>query len=242
MVAGLRGHQAGGAGAFLAIASDGNRYWIKTGTGGQGVRVPITEQLVGRAGALIGAPVRPVHLVYVPRAVSGWEFRKNKQLESGFAHASLDLPNSQEERKKLSYRHRDQNSIRHAGFFALYDWCWGDDMQGLVDLDDDNAFHSHDHGYFLPPGGPGWDTASLLANIGTAHELGGDGGGCDTVEVNRICNKLENLTDGDLLSVVGAIPRLWPVSDDELGTVAFYLQERAPDVAHRLRQRFGGTR
>jgi hypothetical protein len=53
---------------------------------------------------------------------------------------------------------------------ALFDWCWGGDLQGLVALSDESRYFSHDHGWYLPPNGPTWDEASLETNVDTAHD------------------------------------------------------------------------
>src|SRR5262249_28316653 len=146
MKAPLNQSTTGGSGAFLCLANDGRRYWVKTVNGPQGNRVPTTEQLVGHAGATIGAPSCSVDVIFIPKALVGWAFRPGYQLQRGFAHASLSVDNSVEE-KALNHRNRDDNSARHAAYFALYDWCWGDDLQGLIQLDRDNEFVSHDHGH-----------------------------------------------------------------------------------------------
>ena len=235
----LRPSNAGGSGAFLALTQDNERYWVKTLNNLQDQRVVITEQIVGRAGALIGAPVCPVAILYVPRALAGWEFRPGRSLEPGLAHGSLAL-DSCVERRSLKFRERDENAVRHVGYFALYDWCWGGDVQGLFDLTDDRAMHSHDHGWFLPPVGGSWTRDALFEEIDEPHELAANGAGLDLIEVERVATRLEALTREDFLSVVSAIPRAWPVTSQELEAVGVFLEHRAPRVAERLRTRFGG--
>ena len=84
----------------------------------------VTEHIVGRAGALIDAPVCEVSLVRIPEELAGWEFRPGARLQAGFAHASLAVEDALEVVGKLNYRERDDNRRRHVGVFALYDWCW----------------------------------------------------------------------------------------------------------------------
>lgn len=240
MQAALRQSSEGGSGAFLARTFDGDRYWVKTLNSPQGDRVAITEQLVGKAGSLIGAPVRPVAVVYIPKDLEGWEFRKGRRLQPGCAHGSLALANCVERKGQLPDREKDENARRHAGYFALYDWCWGGDVQALLDLTDDRALHSHDHGWFLPPIGAQWDIMCLQSEVSTPHELKQDGAGIDMIEVQRLATRLEQITQEEVLGVVTSIPRAWPVTDAELGAVAQFLHERAPEVAARMRARFGG--
>ena len=180
-------------------------------------------------------------VVYLPSAIVGWEFRPGFLIERGFAHGSRALEKCVEEKPGLGYRNMDDNAVRHPGYYALYDWCWGEDVQALLDLNADRQFFSHDHGWFLPPNGPTWDITNLQATVGNAHELANDGAGMDMVEIARVATKLESVTRGDLLEALSSIPRSWiGVTNDELEAVGAYLEERAPQVAARLRARFGG--
>ena len=237
----LQQSKLGGSGAFLGRASDDEEYWIKVLQGPQGDRVPITEQIVGRVGKLIGAPTCAVQTIYIPKAVSGWEYRDGRTLEAGCGHASLEVSGAVEEEKgNLKHRNRDANASRHAGYFALFDWCWGDDAQGLLALTRDHEFYSHDHGHFLPPGGGRWTVAALEERLEEPHEFPDDGGGLDMLAVNELVNRLEGLERGELAFALSAIPRAWPVTTDELESVGFFLEVRAPRVAERLKTRFGG--
>ena len=58
--------------------------------------------------------------------------------------------------------------------------------------------------------------------------------------VNELVNRLEGLERGELAFALSAIPRAWPVTTDELESVGFFLEVRAPRVAERLKTRFGG--
>jgi hypothetical protein len=233
--------KAGGSGTFLGKASDGNEYWIKPLNNGQGRRVPILEQIVGRAGSLIGDTCCSVAVVYIPRALEGWEFRPGLKLERGFAHASLALTNAVEVGGPPTERNRDDNAVRHVGYFALFDWCWGGDPQGLVAIDRDRAFYSHDHGVFLPPEGFDFTDTELLAKATTPHEFSADPAGLDPLEIDRVATRLESLTRTEILDVVTHIPTTWPVSNKELEHVGAFLECRAPKVAERLRARTGVT-
>ena len=79
---------AGSAGSFLVAADDGNRYWCKPLNNRQSPRVPATEQIVGRLGALIDAPVCEVELVALD-GIAGFEFTPGRLAEPGWAHGSL---------------------------------------------------------------------------------------------------------------------------------------------------------
>ena len=79
----LQQSSSGGSGAFLGLADDGYRYWIKPLNNAQGQRVPITEQIVGRAGKLVGGPTCEVRTITITDAFAGWEFRPGFTLEPG---------------------------------------------------------------------------------------------------------------------------------------------------------------
>jgi hypothetical protein len=145
LVAPLKQGNRGGSGAFLGLGSDNERYWIKPLNNLQGARVPATEQIVGRAGALLGAPTCGVRTIEIANDFAGWEFRTGRRLEPGIAHGSRHIHDAADV-AGLDRRHEDDNGRRHAYMIALFDWCWGEDVQGLVVLSDQSRFYSHDHG------------------------------------------------------------------------------------------------
>lgn len=237
----IRQGTVGGSGAFPGLTTDGREYWIKTLNNPQGPLVPATEQLVARAGVLIGAPCCAVELIQIPAAIAGWSIRPSVMLEAGLAHGSLALASAIDQPGSPGQRTSDNNAVRHVGYFALFDWCWGGDPQGLLAMDQKEAYYSHDHGWFLPPNGPAWDAASLRANVDVPHEFGDDISGLDPAEVKRIAQRLDTITRDELIGVVTNIPANWPVTNEDLEHVGAFLEVRAPVVADRLRSRFGIT-
>ena len=235
--AALQKSPSGGSGAFLGLADDGQRYWIKPLNNAQGERVPITEKIVGRMGHLLGAPTCEIRTILISEEFAGWEFRPSRKLEPGIAHASLHVEHAIFTRT-LDHRMDDDNSRRYAFLFALYDWCWGGDAQGLLAVKDENRFYSHDHGWYLPPEGKTWTIADLDANVDVPHELStkhNDIGASAAEEVARV---LEGVTKNVLQGALAAIPSVWPVTDEELEWTGFFFEKRASMVAERLRQRF----
>jgi HipA-like kinase len=237
----LRQETKGGSGAFLGLGSDQERYWIKPLNNTQGARVPVTEQIVGRTGALIGAPTCSVKTIEIPEEFVGWEFRAGRKLEAGIAHASLHVGDAADVRG-LDRRSDDDNARRHAYMMALYDWCWGGDPQGLVALADDSRFYSHDHGWYLPPTGPTWNAASLEACADVAHEFVAPPDGITAAFVNEIVEKLLAVESNQIREALCQIPVTWPVTDAELECVGFFLARRLAAVAARLAERFRGAK
>lgn len=233
----LQKSSSGGSGAFLGLADDGQRYWIKPLNNAQGERVPITEQIVGRMGNFLGAPTCEIRTIFISEEFAGWEFRPSRKLETGIAHASLHVENAIFTRA-LDHCMDDDNSRRYAFLFALYDWCWGGDAQGLLAVKDENRFFSHDHGWYLPPEGKTWTVADLDANVDVPHELSTQPNGIGASAAEEVARVLEGVTKNVLQDALAAIPSAWPVTDEELEWAGFFFEKRASMVAERVRQRF----
>lgn len=225
----------GGSLPFKGLASDGEVYWIKQVANRQSGRVPVTEQLIAGLGRLIDAPVCETPLIRIPDDFDGEVLENGTALAAGIAHASRDIAACVFDKwYKPRYRTHDDNRRRHAGYFALYDWCWGDDMQWLYDLQDDRSTYSHDHGHFLPDG-PAWTADTLAAAADLAHELDAEPAGLDDNELLRIAGRLESITRHELAQVIHRVPPEWPTSDQELEVVGAFIDFRRCPVANRLR-------
>lgn len=227
----LRQSTIGGSGSFQIAASDGQRYWCKALNNPQSQRVPITEQIVGRLGRLIGVAVCEVALVRLD-GIAGWNFRADSVVEPGWAHGSLAVDPALETRG-LAHRSEDDNARRHAGFYALHDWLLGGDPQWLQATSEDNAYYSHDHGFFLR--GPAWTGAQLALLHHEASTLSPDPSGLDADELHRLADRLESLSIDELEREISTLPAGWPVSDDELDAVVALADGRRGAVAARLR-------
>lgn len=231
----LQRDDKGSSGAFLARASDGQRWWVKPQNNLQGPKVIVTEYLVGSLGALIGAPTCEVAIIRIPEEIAGWEFRAPATLEVGLAHASrhvqdTDLVHS------LEHRQQDDNSRRHAGVFALYDWCWGSDDQWLYCHTEDHKLYSHDHGMYLP-GGPNWSEDTLTSNqVDDPHVPNYSKSGLDPTAISDIAAQLQDIDKEKLLPILRSVPTAWTATDADLEALGFFLERRAPAVAERLRQ------
>jgi len=223
----------GGSGAFLAADETDSKWWVKPLNNLQGERVAITEAIVGLVGKIIGAPVCDTAIVRISDDLAGWEFRPGATVVPGYAHASLEVSGVVEERSLL-FRERDSNSKRHVGVIALYDWCWGGDDQWLYSGPSDQELFSHDHGYFLPDTGPTWSIATLEGNVDVPHVKVCPLDGLDQQEVARVAESLRTLPQSRLIESLSLIPESWPVSDEELEAVGWFLQRRAPAVSARL--------
>lgn len=225
--------ERGGSGSFPARGSDGERWYVKPQNNHQGGRVITTEYIVSAAGRLIGAPVCEVQPVVIPPELAGHRFPSGLTLEQGVASASRAIGDAVEDRGLL-HRDRDDNRRRHAGVFALYDWCWGGDPQWLYVEPQDGKLFSHDHGWYLPPEGPEWTEDALTAHVDIDRPLGHDTAGLDADELLRLADALDALGRDELVAALSGVPESWPGAED-LESVGFFLERRAPHAACRMR-------
>jgi hypothetical protein len=213
------------------LADDGRRYWCKSLNNFQSPRVPITEQIVGRLASLIGAPACAVALIRLD-AIIGWEFRPGtgRLVEAGWAHGSVAVEPAFETRE-LRHRTDDDNRRRHCGIYALCDWLAGSDVQWLYGVDEDNAYYSHDHGFYLT--GPEWTETSLVASRDVPFTLSIPPAQLDPNELERLADALTNLTRATIEGELSTLPEDWPVTDHELNVLAEFIDyRRGPAAAH----------
>jgi hypothetical protein len=235
MVAPLGTSPGGGSGSFPCLASDGQKWFVKAPNQSQGGMVLVTEYIVGRLGRLIEAPTCRGEIIEVPSDLAGFEFQPGAKLAAGYGHGTLMISAAVEVRGTPGRRFEDDNRQRHVGIFALYDWCWGSDEQWLHCTTDDWRIYSHDHGWYLPPSGPSWDAASLMTSVHVPHPLPADAAGLDSETAADVASRLDALDRTAVRDVLMGVPLAWGVEDTDLEVLGWFLEERAPDVAARLR-------
>jgi hypothetical protein len=232
------------SGPFRVTASDQRDYWVKsleTCPPGHGPSLAI-EQIVSRVGRLIGAPVCETSLIRIPADLDGWQPYLGVPIRAGLAHASLSIERAMFGRRTLEQRDANDNQRRHVGVYALYDWCIGADEQWLYDLADDHAVWSHDHGLYLPPAGSGfWNRHDLVVKADEDHSWRDPPVGLSAAAANDVADALEKIDRPTLAGVLCSIPAAWPVSDEDLEAVGWFLEHRAPAVASRLRALVRGS-
>jgi hypothetical protein len=224
------------SGPVRVIASDDQEYFVKSlgGCPPGYEEMVVVEWIVAQVGLLIKAPVCTTSLIRVTKEIS--DFSPQAGLDAGLGYASLALRQAEEHKPNLTARRNDDNARRHVGAYALYDWCWGFDEQWLYDLSDDRALYSHDHGLYLPPVEEGgWSRDALIAVVNEPHQLTDPSAGLSIAAVEEVATALETVQRAELVAVLRSTPASWPVTDDELETLGWFLERRAPSVASRLR-------
>jgi hypothetical protein len=161
--------------------------------------------------------------------------RAGRPLVAGIGCASRDLAGTPQELRSLAHREDDDNRRRHAGVFALVDWLYGDDVQWLYDTADDWMLYSHDHGWYLPPGGAEWTVEQLRATVSSPGASLGDTAGLDSNELLRLATAIEAVPDAAVAGVLSAVPPDWAVPSSDLDCLGWYIAERRSPVAARIR-------
>ncbi|MBF4568522.1 hypothetical protein ITJ57_07030 [Plantibacter sp. VKM Ac-2880] len=190
------------------------------------------EVIVHGLGVLIGAPVRQIALIDVPRDMR-WRFTPQHSLEGGVAHGSLNLESVIESDDWSTYSSSDNNRERQAHILALWDLCMGGDPQWLHDVTADYTIWSFDHGFWL--GGEGdWDLASLSRRATDPWQYDLDAGVASASGLRSAASGVLSLDRAAVHRIVESIPVEWQIPSDELSQVADILYLRVEGVANRL--------
>lgn len=221
---------------FRVIGSDHVDYFVKSlANCPQGGITLVAEFVVASVGRLINAPMIRTVIIEISPLLAGYELLPGKPVAAGLAHASAALEHCDEMgRPNLHARSQDDNRVRHAAVYALFDWCYGSDQQWLYDIDDDRRIYSHDHGLYFPSG---WatDPGPLMRAVDDPHPLPDSSAGLSPVALEAAAERLEAVTRTDLAVILNQVPAAWPVTDQMLETLGWFLERRAPAVAVRIR-------
>jgi hypothetical protein len=109
-------------------------------------------------------------------------------------------------------------TVAKLALHALCDWLAGGDVQWLYCVSEENAYYSHDHGFYLT--GPAWTSSSLAAARDTPFALSAPTERLDGAELERLAASLEALCREDIEAELSKVPSTWPVTDSELEAVA----------------------
>lgn len=238
----------GGSNSFKGKADDGNDYHIKTLQNGQSETVPAIEQIVGRVGKLVEAPVCTVRTIRIPQSLFEREniTLPNTLSESGIAHGSRDIGQTASlDEKNVVAVSRDNNRRRYVFFWALYDWCCGDDAQWLFAASTEDQLYSHDHGYYLPGRNGTVDVNSLEQTLGDEVSDNGrslrskltDLDGEMAEAARAAAQNLRDVQADELIETLSDVPSSWPIGASDLERIGWFLYRRAPNVADRLQNR-----
>ncbi|GAA1321299.1 hypothetical protein ACFSWE_00550 [Leucobacter albus] len=221
-----------GSEAFLALASDGRKYWVKAPNSPQGARTLVAESIAYGVGRLIGvaAPVNAV--IHIPAGLD-WSFTNGVRLQGCVAHASLEVTDVVVSDEWSTYSHLDNNRQRQASILALWDLCMGGDAHWLHELSADYSIWTFDHGFWLA-GESDWSVPALQ-RVGTdAWQQDLDPGVVSARALLATLKSVRRISLADLLGVMQMVPLEWGTTTEELTQVAELLYARIPGVTQRL--------
>lgn len=219
----------GMSGAALVICSDRQHYVVK---GAQVGRPLIADQIVGRLGKKLGAPVGDVTLVDVPETLiknplspAGTSTFSLMRFDPGIGHGTRLIERCADS-DNVEHVEAGDNRQRFAFLAVLYGWCGASDRQYLYAEDAPRLVYSVDHGLFFH-GGENWTIETLEIAppprpdaTFTAHPL------VDTYRVQLALNRLRGVTTNDIVQAVASPPAQWGFTIDERIAVASYLEVR----------------
>lgn len=210
--------------SLLPTADD--RYVVKArriGREQELTRVMLCDQLVGRLGALLQAPVPPVDLVYIPeRMVTATP--ELRDVLPGLAHGSREIPNCGD-RESVTYV-TTENRARFARLAVLYGWCAADDHQFLYQTTADWLVWSVDHGHFLGgPNVPFPPDASHL-KVPELDQLIVQQASLTNQDLEPALLALKSVTAGDVAEAVATLPDEWGMTLEKRVTLTVLLWER----------------
>lgn len=226
---------------YLGRADDGHKYWIEPTRNRNGAIGSAVEQVVGRAGALIGAPVPAVRILSDPDHLS---IRTGR---AGLVHGSRDVGEAEELAGRGITNYDAPNAARIPAWVALWDWCWGGNFHYLETTE--GVARSHDHGEFFPfrvEFSHRSERRDRLPVVLEALEeradvphaiLTADPSRVPQSAVSEVARTLRNLSGEDVVrEVLRPVPTSWRVGR-RLEAIGAFLEHRAPAVADRLEDR-----
>lgn len=210
----------------VALACDDGEIYVVKGRQLNNGRVAVNEQIVGRLGMKLGAPVGQVVLVEISAELLAIEPRL-QHLPSGLAHGSLHVPDCTD-RMLIDHATVPANRSRFARLAFLYGWMHAGDHQ-LIYSKSENIVYSVDHGHFFP-GGPDWTTATIRSAPSARIDPLFDPCALTPDEIAEARAALDAITNAEIAMAIAAPPSSWNFSLDDRVAMADYVARRREDL------------
>ncbi len=203
----------------LYLGDDGEEYVVKLPRPGQR-RALASDQVVGRAGQLLDAPVGQVVAIGVdPELLPEGE----DESAAGVAHGCKRISNILDG----ANANIDANRGRMAKLAVLYTWTRGSDHQLIWEQAEPAPLvHSVDHGHFLPPSND-WQATSLnVEPMPMVLDLWFTNQGIKSEDCSEAIAALHAVTREQVAEVVRSARMEWEISDDDRQALCGYLWSR----------------
>lgn len=187
-------------------------------------RAMASDQVIGRLGTAIGAPVGEVGLVVVSEELIEVNPDMN-HLKPGTAHGCRWIPGTTD-RMWGQYMQEVANRERFAKLAILYGWMHANDHQVIYEEDTPHYAHSVDHGHFLPDAYQ-WTPVKLEADttpVPDPHIM--EGARLTPKDVANAAEQLSTVTDEVIARAVASPPDEWGITMDERKALAHYIAKR----------------
>ncbi|MCA1789088.1 MAG: hypothetical protein LC667_04280 [Thioalkalivibrio sp.] len=192
-------------------------------------RSAVNDQVIGRLGKAMGAPVPRVTLVDVPGELISMQ-PEMAHMQPGLAHGSEVVP-SVSDSYLIEHATARVNRGRFAKLAVLWGWVSVFDRQYLYTEDDRPILFAADHGHAFPRG-PDWTRRSLLSAATPAeldHELA-DACRFTQGEIQAAADALRGIDDAGIVKAVAAPPGEWGFGMPDRAALAQYLSRRRREL------------
>lgn len=215
------------ASAPVLYRANGDRWVVKLPhrqSGHGSVKAMVSEQVAGRCGILIGAPVPEVGLLKLSPDLwpppEDWD--RDQVIDVGVYHCSRFHEGFGDRFDGLDYI--EENRGRFAYLELLYRWVHCEsDHQLIYREEPPYDVLSVDHGAFLP-GGPDWSLSSLWsAGCSPAAQPFFGPAGLTRTDRSPAIDALRRVTDVQIAAIPVAIPASWGISNEERLAIAAFL-------------------
>lgn len=216
----------------LVLAADDRAYYLK---GAQCGRALVSEQVVGRLGRAMGAPVPEVRVLDLPRDLVYYD-QNMRGIMPGLSHGSLLIDDCSNESGQM-HTHAPANRARYALLAALFGLTVADDPQFILGNAAPRLVYSVDHGLFLPERNA-WRPHDLehpdLPSPPRPHPLIAQACGFSAQEHRIACEAIASLRAEDIAAAVAAPPEVWGILPVERVALAWYLGRRRDMLLRHL--------
>lgn len=202
-------------------AIDGRAYFLK---GSQNMRSLVSEHVVAKIGAAMGAPVPEVRLLDLPAEMAIYD-PNLRGISPGLAHGSLIIENCSDT-EYFPRAHEPENRLRYQLLAALFGMTIAADHQFICRTKPPRHVYSVDHGEFLPRRGA-WMERDLR-DPGLVELDRHISATCGFRPEERVagCAALAGLAPEAIARAVAGPPRAWGLSDTERVSLAWFLGRR----------------
>jgi hypothetical protein len=207
--------------------------------GAQAQHKIVSDQIVGRLGMAMKAPVAVPVLVNVSTELIEIEPRLF-HFQSGLAHGTLYIEGCIDS-YELKALKDVQNRSRFASLAILYGWVQAYDQQFLYRKRRPQIVYSVDHSHFFPFDSDlnDWDETTLRQALCAEVDPYFSGCKLTSQEIHQALMALESVSDDDILRVVSIPPDDWGITMNERLMLAEYLIRRKNELL--ARDPFGAT-